>query len=215
MMEAALHPRKTQSVERDTYKERVIITENSYEKIDKSERKRKLKENEKEEVKRGMMNPEAAESMTQGKTKRSLSNHCICPEESHCKSKLEELCQLQQQYAKSKFDDIPENDQLRIKDLMKEINQMKPHLMEIEGNQNKQLRNLSQEQVFDELLSDPALQRKFFMAGGGGNFMLKPMNHYKPLLDNEHHQMREKAKMQQEVDIDMQIVQKPELLDQT
>ena len=53
------------------------------------------------------------------------------------KTILDQLAALQKQYINVEFDDIDEDDQLKIKMLQRELNKFNPKLMKIEGNANK------------------------------------------------------------------------------
>ena len=80
------------------------------------------------------------------------------------KAILDQLAALQKQHINVEFDDIDEDDQLKIKMLQRELNKFNPKLMKIEGNANKQIRAFTLEKL-SGFMSMSELSRKFLQTG--------------------------------------------------
>lgn len=73
---------------------------------------------------------------------------------------MRKLNALQKSYSTYDFEEIPENDQILIKDLMKRLSKIKARLVEFEGNANKTFSAFSLEKL-SGIMSTQMLQRKF------------------------------------------------------
>jgi hypothetical protein len=197
-MENAIIKQSNKGASLQAYDDKLIKSANNFEKINKNERKRKLKQNaneveeedeyfeqEDEEFyvqvipdknfeKRQDSDSENENEETKDEDGEDSQEEAIDASNEPVKAILVQLAALQKQYVGVNFDDINEGDQMKIKDLQRELNKFNPKLMKIEGNANKQIRAFTLEKL-SGFMSTQELQRKYLQSGEKqGKYMLKP-----------------------------------------
>jgi hypothetical protein len=197
-IEKAILKQSNKGVSIQAYGEKLIKSANNFEKINKNERKRKLKQNanevededeifeqedeefyvqvipDKNQEKRQDSDSDNENEETKDQDGEESQDEEIDASNEPVKAILDQLATLQKQYVGVNFDDIAEGDQIKIKELQRELNKFNPKLMKIEGNANKQIRAFTLEKL-SGFMSTHEFQRKYLQTGEKqGKYMLKP-----------------------------------------
>jgi hypothetical protein len=97
-----------------------------------------------------------------------------------------------------------EDDELRMKEIKKELSKINPKFIEVAGNRN-QISNRLMMQRLSDILSGNQLNRKFIQAHDKetGTVILKPAKNNKATYDGKNKKQKKKQERMNEINIDM------------